>query len=140
MADEEHNPAPAAKRVHEPFQKAHEAYVQALDEAWTQAQRDCQNNQLEFQQRMMKLSRATTADEYKVAQESVQQMMTATPAAPGSGLEDAFVRYKEAVKSALGEVDPRDLDPGALAAIGQSLYMIAQFASQAAMFAPPKTS
>ena len=129
--------------VHQPFQDAHEIYVKALDEAWTKAQRQCQNDQLEFQQRMMKLSRATTPDEFNAAQEGVQQMMAAPTVDPSlsKSLAEAYAAYKNAIKTALSSTNISDLDPASLAAIGQSFSMIAQFAQQSSMLAPPgKTS
>jgi hypothetical protein len=133
-------PAPAEKPgpVHQPFQQAHEAYVKALDETWNQVQRQCVNDHLEFQQRLTKLSRATTPDEFKEAQESVHQMMAPPSADPslGKAAGEAFTQYKTAIKAALSESNLADLDPTALSAIGQSLYMVGQMAHHATLLAP----
>jgi len=132
-------PAQPAGPTHLPFHEAHEAYIRALDEAWNHVQRQCLDYHLEFQQRAARLNRATTQEEFRQAQDGVQQMMGGPPSDPAvqEAIGAAFTQYKTAIKAALSEADLATLDPAALSAIGQSLSMIACLAQQAAQMAPP---
>jgi hypothetical protein len=132
-------PAEAAGPVHQPFQQAHEAYVKALDEAWLQAQRQCQQDQLALQEHLARLQRATTQDEYKAAHENVQAAMAAPPSEPSlaTTVGEAFAQYKSAIRAAVSDTNLEELDPTTLAAIGQSLCAVAQLTHQATQLAPP---
>jgi hypothetical protein len=140
VAENEEKSQPAEKPgpIHQPFQQAHEAYIKAVDEAWLQAQRQCQNDQLVFQQQLLKLHQATTPDEYKEAQENVQKAMAAPPSDPplSKVVGDAFAQYKSAFLAAVTETKIDDLDPTTLSAIGQSLCAVAQMAHHATLLAP----
>jgi hypothetical protein len=139
MAGEETNSEPQkSEPVHQPFQQAHEAYIKAVDEAWMQAQRECQNNQLTFHEHLARLQRATTPDEYKEAQENLQKIATA-PAEPtlSKAVGDAFAQYKNAIRAAVTDTNIDDLDPTTLSAIGQSLCAVAQMTHQATLSVPP---
>jgi hypothetical protein len=134
--------SPASESAHQPFQQAHEAYVRALDDAWNQIQRQGVDHHLEFQQRALTLSRATTADEFKQAQDSMQQMMAGPTPDPALSetVGKAFTQYKTAIKAALNDSDLEDLNPAMLSAIGQSLSTVACLAHQASLLAPAAKS
>jgi uncharacterized protein with von Willebrand factor type A (vWA) domain len=131
--------AEGAGPIHQPFQQAHEAYIKALEEAWFQAQRQCQQDQLALQEHLTKLHRATTQDEYKEAHEKVQAAMAAPPSEPSLAktVGEAFAQYKSAIRAAVSDTDMEELDPATLAAIGQSLSEVAQLTYQATQMAPP---
>ena len=134
-------PAQPAGPSHLAFQQAHEAYVGALNEAWNQIQRQCLDYHLELQQRAAKLNRATTAEEYKEAHDSVQQLV-ASPGDPavGEAISAAFTQYKAAIKAALNDSNLENLDPASLSAIGHSLSAVACLAQQAAQVAPARST
>ncbi len=127
MTEKEKNPVTDDNLApfYQPFQDAYEAYVKAVYDAWNQMQQQCQNNQLEMQQRLIKLSQAATPDELKAAQESLQQM--ASPTLDLSCLNDAYMQYKNAIQLAFANANMDDLDPASLWMIGQSFCMAAQF-------------
>jgi uncharacterized protein with von Willebrand factor type A (vWA) domain len=112
---------------------------QPLEEAWLQAQRQCQQDQLALQEHLTKLHRATTQDEYKEAHEKVQAAMAAPPSEPSlaTTVGEAFAQYKSAIRAAVSDTDMEELDPATLAAIGQSLSEVAQLTYQATQMAPP---
>lgn len=131
----------SSKPVHQPFHDAHQAYLKAVDEAWNAACIQQQKDQIALQEQVLRMNRSTTPDELKAAQDNLQKMMAA-PANPAlaNRLDEAYARYKNDVKAALTGVNMADLDPATLAAIGQSLFEIAQYAQQASALAPPAKS
>jgi hypothetical protein len=140
MAGKENNSEPQkSEPIHQPFQRAHEAYIKVVDEAWLQAQRECHNNQLTYQEHLARLQRATTPDEYKEAQENLQKTMSAAPSEPtlSKAVGDACAQYKNAIRAAVTETNIDDLDPTTLSAIGQSLCAVAQMTHQATLCVPP---
>jgi len=98
----------------------------------------CQKSQLAYHEQVMRMHRATTPDELKQAQAGIQEMISApqNPPSLGKELDEALMQYKTALIAALTGANPADLDPAMLAAIGQSLLIVAQLACQTMVLTP----
>jgi len=132
------------ERPHTAFLAAHDNFFQDLNSTCQDMQRRIMDMNFEYQRMMMQAFQASPLrpqDTNLKYQQEMQNLSADTE--PTRRINDAYNKYKDALRSAMAGADLEALDPVTLAAIGQSMEIVAQIVSAAQMsqvFWPPQAA
>lgn len=114
------------------FQDAYETYFREVGAICSDLQLSVQDIQLEYQRALQLAWASQSQQEFVNAHDNFQRSYQAlyTDAATANRYAAAYQSYKEALGRAMAALSPDELDPQTLAAIGQSMLVVARFASQ----------
>jgi hypothetical protein len=128
----------SGKSVYEGFDAVHNRYFQALQEAWQAMHMRLLEHQRGLQSTYEGIVRETAS---KGAQEMHSSFLKAQQdylaGLQGLGAETlksiagAYREYLRSMQRELGQIDPENMEPRLLAAVGQSMIMVATAAHQA---------
>lgn len=130
--------AESARLPHQPLLDAHDAYFSDLQAIWFDTQQRAQDIQLQFQSALQQAFQSQAQTDFQAAQGNYQSSIQAlyADAAQTERYAEAYQKYKRALQDAVAGMNVDDLDPQALAAVGQSLLAVAQYASQLSLRPP----
>jgi hypothetical protein len=123
-------PKSNSEPAHRQIQSAHDRYFQDLAMTWNATAQRFQNIQTDYERSLEKAWQAQDPNGCQTAQAESQRALqaTCTEGSPAGDYDEAYRKYKAAVRKALSDANPDDLNFTDMAHLSQSLTMVSQMA------------